>query len=177
MIKLLFSAFLLMPLFVFSYGQEVHDKTAYAQKDSITILNSNVEASPLATYIERLNKLIRLENEWKIKTDFANGLIKIEGGDIVNSTKNELINPTLKIYISNESLAEINSDFSGIVLASTFLPNLAGSSKMKEPKVDANLAFIPPSGTYYMLLTLSELDNDGREVIRAKKVFPNQISF
>lgn len=119
-----------------------------------------------------------LEKEWKVEVDFKNFRVKVDGGDISNRTNKELSNLILDVYLTKDLQNLITSDFEAVHIASAQVTDKIDSyQKFVDTKVTTNLTTIPQNGTYYILLTLSTRDENGKSVVKTKRAFSNTVSF
>lgn len=134
-----------------------------------------------ATFVEKItlneDNSIVLGKDWKIDIDFKNFMVNLSGGEISNLKANNIKNTQIDVFLTNEDQSVISGDFSGIKIASANLnKNLEGFSKMTDTQISTNLLQIPPQGTYYILLTLSTIDDEGNWSVRNKRIFTDTIS-
>lgn len=131
---------------------------------------------PIYDFTEQLSDSIKMEKDWKVEINFPTTMVSIKGGDILNTTQRDLQNVTLKVYISKSELEENTTSFEGLVIAEADLKELKSSSKMTGLNIMTDLLSIPQGGTYYMFLTLSEKNENEKDIIRAKKMFTKSIT-
>lgn len=154
---------------------------------SNTIRENTGEISPqsklsLVTDIDNIkvaedNKLV-LDKEWKVEIDFKNFLVKLNGGDIANLDSKNHEDIAIEVYLTNESLTKITSNFNGMKIASSDLGiELDKGTKAVNTNIVTNLVQIPEPGTYYVMVTLLTKNDGGDWVVRSKRNFPNSISF
>ncbi|MFV0304443.1 MAG: hypothetical protein ACK5IC_03045 [Moheibacter sp.] len=126
---------------------------------------------PLSNYNEQLSNDIILEGDWRIETDFPNAMIKIIGGEILNKSDRDLKNITLKVFLTKDNITETKVNTEGLVIAFADLSDLTANSKMKDLNIHTDLVSISQSGDYYMVLALSEKDENNKDIVRARKIF------
>ncbi|SMC60018.1 hypothetical protein [Moheibacter sediminis] len=120
---------------------------------------------------------ISLENEWKIEIDFKNFMVKIIGGDMANNKSENTGKIVLDVFLTKDNQTVFSSNFEGIQIAMVPLDPIENAKKLIGASIKTNLRAIPPSGTYYLLLTVSELDDSGNQIVVNSKTFKNPITF
>lgn len=124
-----------------------------------------------------LDSSISLENEWKINIDFKNFMVDLKGGDIANNTTKDTKNLVVDVYLSKGEAATLTSNFEGIHIAKAPLENpIEKSKKATGVTIKTNLRAIPPQGTYHIIMTLSEVDDSGKAVVKNTKSFQNAVT-
>lgn len=126
----------------------------------------------------RPDNSISLEKEWKIEIDFKNFMVNILGGDIANNKLEDAKGIILDVFLTKDDQTTFTSNFEGIHISKAPLQQtLVKAKRMTGAKIKTNLRAIPPSGTYYLLLTISEMDKDGNQVVINSRTFQNPITF
>lgn len=126
----------------------------------------------------RPDNSISLEKEWKIEIDFKEFMVNIIGGDIANNKMEDANGVILDVFLTKDNQTTFTSNFEGIHISKAPLQQtLAKAKRMTGAKIKTNLRAIPPSGTYYLLLTISETDKDGNQVVINSRTFQNPITF
>lgn len=125
----------------------------------------------------KMDNNITLQNEWKIEIDFKNFMVKIIGGDIANNTSKNTGNIVLDVFLTKDNQTEFTGNFQGIHIAKAPLDSIENSKKLLGASIKTNLRAVPPSGTYYLLLTVSKLDASGNQTVVNSKTFKNPITF
>lgn len=122
-----------------------------------------------------LDNSISLEKEWKINIDFKNFMINLNGGDIANNTATDSKKLILDVYLSKGEPA-FTSDFQGIHIAKAPLNPIKKSKRTVGTSIKTNLRAIPPQGTYHIIMTLSEVDDSGKAIVKNTKSFQNAVT-
>lgn len=118
-----------------------------------------------------------LGKDWKIDIDFKNFKVNLTGGEISNLRPKEVKNTKIDVFLTKENQDIITKDFSGLRIASANLErSLEGHTKMIDTNVTTDLLQIPPQGTYYILLTLSIIDDEGNWSVKNKRAFTETIT-
>lgn len=125
----------------------------------------------------REDKSITLEKEWKIEIDFKNFITKIIGGDIANNRSEKTSKIILDVYLTKDEQTKFSSNFQGLHIATAPMDPVEGSKRLTGVSAKTNLRVIPPQGTYYLLLTISEIDKSGNPVVISSRTFKNPITF
>lgn len=143
-------------------------------------MESSVDTSlnPVVKISMYEDRSVSLEKDWKVEIDLANMLVKINGGDISNNTNSDIEHLSLDVFLTRENQSTIIKDFEGLLIASVDLNKpIEKNTKFVDTSVTTNARQIPQSGTYYILLTLSSKDENGKNQVRNKIAFPNAVSF
>ncbi len=148
-------------------------------RQSIKQINQTMALTDLEKPIKlnvKSDNSILLEKEWKINIDYKEFMVMLIGGDIVNNTSENSNKLILDVYLAKENLYELKSNFEGVHIAKAPIDGVANSKRLSNASIKTNLRAIPPQGTYYLLLTLSELDESGNPIIKDTKSFKNAIT-
>lgn len=120
---------------------------------------------------------VELDKSWQIKIYPTDYLVFIKGGDILNRSDDNLKNASLDIFFSEEKIENLEKNFNGVKIATAKIGEILARKDYKDVHIKTNLAKIPKNGQYYMLLMLSDTNENGEVIIRAIKYFENPILF
>lgn len=149
---------------------KIDEKESKADKSGITDLNTPIKLNV------NLDNSISLEKEWKINIDFKNFMVDLKGGDIANNTTQDSKNLIIDVYLSKGEAATLTSNFEGIHIAKAPLNPILKSKRAVGASIKTNLRAIPPQGTYHIIMTLSEVDDSGKAVVKNTKSFQNAVT-
>lgn len=149
-----------------------------SERASQTDMSGVTDMSQPTKLTIRPDNSISLEKEWKIEIDFKNFMVNIIGGDIANNKLEDANGIILDVYLTKDDQTTFTSNFEGIHISKAPLQQTLGKAKrMTGAKIKTNLRAVPPSGTYYLLLTISEADASGNQVVLNSRTFQNPITF
>lgn len=130
---------------------------------------------PIKLKVVTDNKII-LDKEWKINIDYKEFMVQLTGGKIRNNSSEKTNNLIIDVYLVKNNMSSINANFDGIHIGKIPLESMEGKETISKAVLKTNLRAIPPQGTYYIMLTVSETDNAGNAVVRSTKLFKNAIT-
>lgn len=133
--------------------------------------------SPVATMEVVADNAVTLDNDWKVEVDFKNFSTKISGGNISNRSSFDYDNLVLDVYLTPAKMEDIDTSFTGLRIASADIQEIKSHQVFIDTTVTSNLTIIPDPGTYYILMTLSTVDDDGNVMVRNTRTFENPVSF
>lgn len=133
--------------------------------NTLSNVYSTVKSSLSLAYIA--NQIV-LAGDWKLDVDFASLSVNITGEN--NSIQNRTSKPTnnlkLLVYFS-ESPAEEFKTVEGYELLNVDIKPISATSELKNPKISTNITKPLPSGEYYPILVLTEMDEDGNYKVKS----------
>lgn len=121
----------------------------------------------------RLDKHVVFENEWKIEIDYKNFMVNLTGGDIANNTNQDSENLIVDVYFTTQKEMDFSNNFDGILIASSPVDPVGKQMKLRKVSIKTNLRAIPPQGTYYIVIALSEMDEAGKPAIKSFRTYDN----
>lgn len=149
----------------------------YPDKKTETNFSGVTDITKPTKLIIRDDRSITLESEWKIEIDFKNFMTKIIGGDIANNKSSKTGKIILDVYLTKDQQTKFTENFQGLHIAKAPLDPIEGSKRLRGASIKTNLRAIPPQGTHYLLLTVSEINKSGESVVISSKTFKNPITF
>jgi len=122
--------------------------------------------------------LIVLSGDWKLDVDFATLNVNITGENnaIQNRTSKDTNNLKLLVYFS-ENPAEEYKTVEGYELLNVDIKPISASSELRNPKISTNITKPIPSGEYYPLLVLTELNEEGEYKVKSVIRFKDPYQF
>jgi len=115
---------------------------------------------------------VTLDDDWKIEIDFKNYMVTLTGGDINNRSSKDIKHLKIDVFLTKEKLSDISQNFDGLQIASIpFNEPIFARSKFSGTKINTNLRAIPPAGPQYILMTVSEVGEDGKTYVKSIRTF------
>lgn len=126
-----------------------------------------------------INKEIKLSGDWNLEIDFEKMDVSLNGEN--NSIQNLSLKPSnkliLMLYLSKEKINN-NKMINGYDFVSFQLDPIEGVTKLVSPKFHDNITKLVPSGEYYPMLILKELNTEkGEYLIRSAVRIGDTVSF
>lgn len=124
------------------------------------------------------DKKFALIGNWDLEIDFKNFMVDITGKEMANYGNNDASDLVLEVFLTTQQFSEIPENFNGVLIATAPIDKVLNKNQsFYDVQVKTNLVNIPPNGTYNILYTLSTQDTEGKQIVRAKKVFEGTLSF
>lgn len=166
-------------VFQINHLVRVEDKYMSILKENEYITDTSGVTNPndsLQMIVMNDNSLA-FEAEWKIEVDFKNFIISLDGGDIRNTSAQDVEKLKIDIFLTKEKQSEISQNFDGLLIGSVpFDSPLKAGVTAKDITVKTNLRAIPLSGPQYILLTVSEVDDEGNTYLKSFRAFDNPVT-
>jgi len=106
---------------------------------------------------------LHLEGLWEIDIDFDQLFVRIYGKENTIKNTNDIETKPLRftiLLVENEPMSE-NKTISGYKVIDIDIDPIKANTEVKNTIIESNFTNRIPQGTYYPILILSELDDDG----------------
>lgn len=143
--------------------------------NSLSNVYSTVKSSLSLAYTP--NQLV-LAGDWKLDVDFTTLMVNITGDNnsIQNRTSKPSNNLKLLVYFS-ENPAEEFKTVEGYELLNVDIKPISASAELKNPKISTNITKTIPSGEYYPILVLTEMDEEGNYRVKSAIRYKEKYKF
>lgn len=149
---------------------KTEEKRTATNMSAVTDINKPVKLNV------RIDKNIVFEKDWKLEIDYKEFMVSLAGGDIANNTNANTGKLIVDVYFTKDRQADFSSNFNGILVASAPVDPVGGQMKLSSVSIRTNLRAVPPQGVYYMVMTLSEVEDSGKTVLKSFRPFKNPVT-
>jgi len=162
-----------------SIGRETAvEKEIIPSNRAVADMSGVTDPNQAFQFVIQNDNSISFENDWKIEIDFKNFLVTLTGGDISNNSVKDIDHLKVDVFLTSKKQSFIFQNFDGLLIASApfDFPIKAGNSFLNTA-IKTNLRAIPPTGTYYIMMAVSETGNDGKTYLKNTRILERPVTF
>jgi len=159
-------------------NKEIKPEEIITSNTTATDMSGVTDPNQPVKFIVQNDNSISFENNWKIEVDFKNFLVTLTGGDISNNLVKDVDHLKVDVFLTSEKQSFIFENFNGLLIASApfDFPIKAGNTFLNTA-IKTNLRAIPPAGTYYVMMAVSETGNDGKTYLKNTRILDTPVTF